>query len=207
MNQRWARTAIIGILALAASVGAARAERVLAVTVLGSEQDRRARAVEEAVAFWNRSLEEAGAGVRFGTVRFAEDGVGDRVLREFQRGEIDVRNDDALPGLLAPIDGDVVVALTDADRMSFGTPWSRRAKGFVAMRRGDIPPISLPNVARNAVAHELGHVLGLAHNGDPDMLMCGRPASCRPDAFASDTSRFFPLTAAEKKRLAALWPR
>jgi hypothetical protein len=37
-------------------------------------------------------------------------------------------------------------------------------------------------------------------------LMCGRPASCRPDAFASSTEHFFPLTTAEKAMLVALYP-
>jgi len=36
--------------------------------------------------------------------------------------------------------------------------------------------------------------------------MCGRPAPCRPDAFASPTERYFPLTAAEKALLLSLYP-
>ena len=61
-------------------------------------------------------------------------------------------------------------------------------------------------MARNVIAHELGHAIGLRHNADATKLMCGRPAPCRPDAFAADTPRYFPLTAEEKARLLAMYP-
>jgi hypothetical protein len=48
--------------------------------------------------------------------------------------------------------------------------------------------------------------MGLGHNADPALLMCGRPAPCRPDAFQSTTEHFFPLSAAEKARLLVLYP-
>lgn len=46
-------------------------------------------------------------------------------------------------------------------------------------------PLTLANVARNVIAHELGHAIGLGHNNDAAKLMCGRPAPCRPDVFRS----------------------
>ncbi len=67
--------------------------------------------------------------------------------------------------------------------------------------------MNLPNVARNVIAHELGHAIGLGHNSDPAKLMCGRPAPCRPNLFRCDEARVFPLTDDEKRQLSGMYPR
>ena len=107
---------------------------------------------------------------------------------------------------LSGVPGDIIIALSDTDLISFGMPWRAGSQGVVAVRRSDMLPLSLPNTVRNVVAHELGHVLGLSHNLDSTTLMCGRPARCRPAAFASDTVRFFPLTASDERWLRKRWP-
>jgi hypothetical protein len=113
---------------------------------------------------------------------------------------------DRLLARLSDTPGDIVIILTRADLVSFSVAWRRGGKGVVAVRRADIWPLSMPNTVRNVVAHELGHVLGLEHNGDSTTLMCGRPASCRPAAFASDRARFFPLTHDDERWIESRWP-
>lgn len=193
-------------IALLAALLVAPARETLEITVLGEARDPRAGAVREAVEFWNDRLAAAGAGIRFGNVTFSDERISDDVLRAISANVMRDRGSRSLWSWIRPIPGDVVIALSGADLVSAGFEWEPGGKGFVVMRRGDTEPLSLPNVARNAVAHELGHVLGLPHDSDPGSLMCGRPAPCRPDMFRSDTPRFFPLTPEAERQLRDDWP-
>jgi hypothetical protein len=65
---------------------------------------------------------------------------------------------------------------------------------------------SLPGDLTIALARELGHAIGLRHNADPAMLMCGRPAPCRPPDFASRRPHIFPLTEDERRALLRMYP-
>jgi hypothetical protein len=105
------------------------------------------------------------------------------------------------------IDGDIVVALSDGEFISFSAHTIVKGKALVGIKDYRSFPLTLPNVARNVIAHELGHVIGLPHNADPTTLMCGRPAPCRPDLFASDRPMYFRLTDTEKADLQRMYPR
>lgn len=180
----------------------------LRVTILGTPVDPRMAPVREAIAHWNSEFLRLGRHAQLDSGTIRSNAVPDEVLRAasrevmFGRGPATVR----LRASLSGVAGDIVIALSETDLISFGVPWRAGSQGVVAVRRSDIPPLSLPNTVRNVVAHELGHVLGLTHNLDSTTLMCGRPAPCRPAAFASDTVRFFPLTASDERWLRERWP-
>ena len=111
-----------------------------------------------------------------------------------------------VPPALRDLPGDITVFLSQSEFVSFTGPFDASSKRVVGIRGTSFPPMTLPNVARNVITHELGHAIGLGHNSDPAMLMCGRPAPCRPALFKSDQPRLFPLTDAEKHQLITMYP-
>jgi hypothetical protein len=98
------------------------------------------------------------------------------------------------------------VVLADSNFISFAGPFFGDAKRVVGIKGIQHPPFTLPNVARNVIAHELGHAIGFGHNNDPTKLMCGRPWPCRPDLFRSDEPRMFALTEGEMRQLIRMYP-
>lgn len=195
------------------SVDSARREHTTSerfrVAILAQTNDPRMSEVREALAYWNSEFARLEVDVQLDSGTIRDKSVSDEALRAASDEVLAGYGGPAIAGLRASVSNipaDIIIALSDADLISFALGWQTGIQGIAVIRRADILPLSLPNTVRNVVAHELGHVFGLTHNSDFTTLMCGRPASCRPDAFASNTPRFFPLTASDARSLQERWP-
>lgn len=156
------------------------------------------RLARETVDFWNRSFAELGTPFKLGPVTHTVGLVSADDLKALSAKVLSRTGHAEFPESIRRLPGDVVVALSDGDFVSFAARWPAEGRALVGIRSHRLYPLTLPNVTRNVIAHELGHAIGLGHNDDPTMLMCGRPAPCRPDAFRANAERCFPLTDAEK---------
>ena len=177
------------------------------VVIASSLADTRLDLVDEAIDYWNQQLQEAGSAFRLGKperlIRQPPDAALQEQSQLILRGFARASN---IPLELKELPGDLRIVLGDIPFVSHAGPFDEKRTRSVGVRPTNIPPLSLPNVARNVVAHELGHAIGLPHNADHSSLMCGRPAECRPDAFQSPVSRIFPLLPDERAMLLRLYP-
>ncbi len=181
-------------------------DKVPTITVSAPEQDPRIPLALEAVVFWNRQLAEIETPFRLGAVTQTTDTLPADYLAQLSAAVLKREPRPDVPESVRRMPGDIIIALSDGDFISFSTGFRPGGKVVLGIRTDRRYPLSLPNVGRNVIAHELGHAIGLKHNDDPTTLMCGRPAPCRPDVFQSEVTRFFPLTEAEKGVLLRLYP-
>jgi len=200
---------ILIVIALTADAAHAQTWRhVPKIVVVSAAGDSRLRAVDEAVAYWNRTLQEIGSGFRLGTVTQVVRPIPEEALQQMSTSVVGRRPRTAdFPATLRDLPGDITIFLAGSEFVSFASPFNESGKRIIGIRGASFLPMNLPNVPRNVIAHELGHAIGLGHNSDPAMLMCGRPAPCRPALFRSDQPRMFPLTGTEKSWLLTMYPQ
>ena len=173
----------IGALALGALLmplpTGAQWSKVPTITLAAQAQDPRIPLALEAVAFWNRQFTEIGTPFRLGAVTQTTETLPTDFLTRLRAAVLNHEPPPDVPEHVKRMPGAIIIALSDGDFISFSGRLPSGARVVIGIRSDRLRPLSLPNVGRNVIAHELGHAIGLGHNDDPTTLMCGRPHAAR----------------------------
>jgi hypothetical protein len=197
------------VVSLAASALADSGARDRHIVIVTPPDDVRLAAAREAIDFWNETLSGLHLDLRLVEDRVLVAPPSTRKLERYTRQIWNLAGRTPSSAMIPPpppeldaIEGDIVVFLSRQRIFSFAWPRAERRKFFIGIQTDTEEPLTYPNVSRNVIAHELGHVLGLEHNGRTATLMCG---PCEHFVYRSEVPQFLPLTPAEQARLRQLY--
>jgi hypothetical protein len=179
------------------------------IVIVTPPDDVRLAATREAIAFWNGTLSGLHLDPRLVEDRVLVAPPSTRKLEQYTRQIWNLAGRTPPSDMTPPpppeldaIGGDIVVFLSNQRIFSFAWPRAERRKFFIGIQTDTDEPLTFPNVTRNVIAHELGHALGLEHNGPTTTLMCG---PCEHFVYRSEAPQFLPVTPAEHARLRQLY--
>src|SRR5262245_3409932 len=98
---------------------------LLRVVIVGDPNDPRIPPAREAIAHWNQEFRRLGKHIHFDSATIRSDSIPDELLRDAS-GEVALGRGPATTRLLASVSdipGDLVIALSQTDLISFGVGW------------------------------------------------------------------------------------
>jgi hypothetical protein len=137
-------------------------KKIPSIVVVSSKSDFRLPLLRQSADFWNNEFAKLLISFRLGPVTHVTETI---PIGDIEAVRANPRRQD-LPESIGRLDGDVIVALSDGDFNSFAFRSLAAQKALVAIRN-----YGSHMAARFAIAHELGHVIGLGHNDQPGTLM------------------------------------
>src|SRR5262249_59877565 len=111
------------------------------IAVISPADDSRLPAVDEAVAFWNKTFAELGSGFRLGAVTRMVRPIPEEALQQLSTSVLGGRGNVAsFPPALSDLPGDMTIILAASEFVSFASPFNQNSRKVVGIRGTSLPP-------------------------------------------------------------------